>query len=1170
MKKYLLVSLTSILLFYCNVAFTEPIDSLKALTIAQKFYLSKAPIPKNSRQQSSTFLLAQKVEYVAGQNAVRKGRQSADKEYLYYVFNVENDGGFVIVAGDDASYPIIGYGTQGRFEIENQPSNLKGWMQWYEQQLIEIKDKSLKADKDIENTWNDILSGKSQPKSARVTAVAPLLQTTWDQNPYYNDLCPYDNDARENSVTGCTATAMAQIMKYWNHPYQGRGIGGFYANGINKSFVINNVYDWSNMPKELSWYSSSGQKNAIAKLMIDCGASINTTYNSAQKQYGGGSSANPDNLPNAYIKNFSYSSSVKIIKKSDYSIADWETILRNELINKRPIQYQGFYKNIGTNSQYGGHSFVIDGYDGSSYFHVNWGWGGKSDNNFYLQSLNPSSRGAGDGEGTFNLFQTAVIGIQPATNTNANLQMYSLFNATYNNQVLTVSTNFLNAGSSAFQGDFAIALFDDQNEFYDFVEIKNGYSLPSNNRFTSNLTFSKYNLLLPVGKFKLGAYYRVTNGDWVQIAGTSTVRNPIDLQIKTVYSQDINMYSSFSVLTSNPRQSTTLSVNFDVINANKSTFYGEIGVLAYDLQGNYKGVVSSVSVSNGLQYNYHYIGGLTISTNSLSLEPGIYNLVAGYKKTGGLWNWVGGDGRYTSGRKIEVGEAPIYADSYENNDSEATAYNFKYTPTQDYHGFITYGSNIHVGTDKDYYKIDLPQDSSRYIIKARVHDKNNSTQGDLKCDVIFSVNQDNQWSKTYDWGLDQNFLLSKGGKLMFLVSPIYEGFKGSYLLDFNVTTVRRPTIKVNGETTICEGEQTKLQANQSYDSYKWLKDGVKTDKVSAEISVSESGKYTLIGTKNGVESAISESIQVVVKSLPIKPTILKEEKPDKFILTSSSNVSNQWFLGNLAIKGATESIYSPEQVGKYFVRVSDGKCVNNSEVLDIKIDKPEIQKVGNNPFCEGEPLTLKAPQGFGTYRWFNGKDSLNTNLGEVTVSKSGRYFVWVGRGKIVSPISDTIKVVVNPLPTKPLVTLSDSLGVSYFKSSSLLGNQWFSDGTLINGATGQVLKNSGSGSYSVKVTLLGCSSVSDLFVITGTEELFERLVNVYPNPSRGEITIDVPFSKETQFAIYDLLGNDVFKTVIRDGRDNKKTLNLSALPTGTYILRIESEGKVLNRKISIL
>jgi Peptidase C10 family/Secretion system C-terminal sorting domain len=843
---------------------------------------------------------------------------------------------------------------------------------------------------------------------------------------------------------------------------------------------------------------------------------------------------------------------------------NWISILKNELDNKRPIQYQG-------QGNGGRHSFIIDGYDNTSFFHINWGWGGQADSYYQINLLNPPKVGIGGGSGEFNFLQNAVIGIQPpATNTNTNLQMYSLFNATYNNQVLTITTNFTNAGSSAFQGDFAVALFDDQNEFYDFVEIKNGYSLPSNNRFTNNLTFSKYNLLLPVGKFKLAAYYKVTNGDWVQVSGTSTVKNPIDLQIKTVYSQDINMYSSFSVLTSNPRQSTTLSVNFDVINVNSSTFYGEFGVLAYDLQGNYKGIVSSISASNGLPYNYHYTGGLTISTSSLPLELGIYNLVAGYKKTGGLWNWVGGDGTYTSGRKIEVGEAPIYADNFENNDSEATAYNFKYTPSQDYHAFITYGSNIHVGTDKDYYKMDLPQDSSRYIIKARVHDKNNSTQGDFKCDVIFSVNQDNQWSKTYDWGLDQSYLLSKGGKLMFLVSPIYEGFKGNYLLDFNVTTIRRPSIKVNGETNLCEGEQTKLQANQGYELYKWFKDGNKIDKITSEISVLEGGKYTVIGIKGGVESVISENVQISVKALPIKPTILKEDKPDKFVLTSSSNVNNQWYLGNTLIKGATEAIFIPEQVGKYFVRVSDGRCVNNSEIIEVKIDKPEIQKVGNNPLCEGELLILKAPLGFGTYRWFNNKDSLSTNTSDLTISKSGKYLLWVGRGKIISPISDTVQVVVNPLPPKPIISLFDSLGVNYLKSSSYASNQWFSNGSLINGATEPLFKNTGFGNYSVKVTLLGCSSISDLFVITGTEDNFEQLVNLYPNPTNGFITIDLPFYREVNFTVYNFIGNEVYRDTVKQNRQTSKVLNLTSFSPGAYILKIAADGKVVNRKIIIL
>lgn len=158
MKQSLLTTILCLLIFTTANIFADPVDSLRALSIAQKFYATKAPILKSGRQQNLNFSLSQKLEYVSNQNSVRQGRKSAGKEYLYYVFNVENDGGFVIVAGDDASYPIIGYGTQGRFETANQPSNLKGWMQWYVQQLIEIKDKSLNADKEIETTWSNILN----------------------------------------------------------------------------------------------------------------------------------------------------------------------------------------------------------------------------------------------------------------------------------------------------------------------------------------------------------------------------------------------------------------------------------------------------------------------------------------------------------------------------------------------------------------------------------------------------------------------------------------------------------------------------------------------------------------------------------------------------------------------------------------------------------------------------------------------------------------------------------------------------------------------------------------------------------------------------------------------------------------------------------------------------
>jgi hypothetical protein len=125
------------------------------------------------------------------------------------------------------------------------------------------------------------------------------------------------------------------------------------------------------------------------------------------------------------------------------------------------------------------------------------------------------------------------------------------------------------------------------------------------------------------------------------------------------------------------------------------------------------------------------------------------------------------------------------------------------------------------------------------------------------------------------------------------------------------------------------------------------------------------------------------------------------------------------------------------------------------------------------------------------------------------------------------------------------------------------------NGSLINGATGQLFKNTGFGNYSVKVTLLGCSSISELFVITGTEDNFEQLVNLYPNPSNGSFTIDLPFFKEVRFTVYNSLGNEVYRNTISQIRQASKLLNLTSLLSGAYILRIEADGRVVNKKIII-
>ena len=367
-----------------------------------------------------------------------------------YIFNGEE--GFVVMAADNCVQPILGYSLTGKFVAENMPSNVSGWLQGYNDEIQYAIEHQMRATDETAQLWNDLIEGNS--KAARATTVVnPLVQTTWDQNGFYyysggqlhifelyNNLCPYDNTAGERTVTGCVATAMAQIMKYWSYPAQGIGSHSYtpYTRpdlGVQSANFGSTNYSWSNMPNSLSQSSSDVQINAIAVLMYHCGVSVDMMYDISAN---GGSAAYAEDIPNALRNYFNYKSTANIKYKSSYSNNNWINLLKAELNASRPIEYNG-------RGDAGGHAFVCDGYNSSNQFHFNWGWSGSNDGFYSLTSLNPGSGGAGGGGYNFTDNQSAIFGIEPGSTLPAPT---NLTYALHNTQDLTLTWNGVSAASS--------------------------------------------------------------------------------------------------------------------------------------------------------------------------------------------------------------------------------------------------------------------------------------------------------------------------------------------------------------------------------------------------------------------------------------------------------------------------------------------------------------------------------------------------------------------------------------------------------------------------------------------------------------------------------------------------------------------------------------------------
>lgn len=352
-------------------------------------------LPKTASTVAANFY-KQTYNLDAGTLALVYTETSSDGQPVYYVYNVGSDNGFVIVSAEDAGYPIIGSSTTGHYVIPTTNNNVGFWMGLRKNEIISMRANSMKATDDISTEWNAYINNIARNTHQAMGSVLPLCQTTWDQSPFYNEYCP------GGSVTGCVATAMAQIMKYWNFP--SIGLSSWCYDDVQPTFTLNygmlcatfdtSHYVWSAMPN-----SVTNTNHEVAKLMWDCGVSVDMDYTPS----GSGSfvTGAAPSAQNSYVQFFNYDPSmINAQVQSHYGSSTWVLLLEADLNAGRPIQYEG------TDPSQGGHSWVCDGYNTSNHLHMNWGWSGQNDGYYIAGNLNP---------GTFNFTQKlgALLGIHP-------------------------------------------------------------------------------------------------------------------------------------------------------------------------------------------------------------------------------------------------------------------------------------------------------------------------------------------------------------------------------------------------------------------------------------------------------------------------------------------------------------------------------------------------------------------------------------------------------------------------------------------------------------------------------------------------------------------------------------------------------------------------------------
>lgn len=700
-------------------------------------------------------------------------------ETYFYVFNAQAESSFVIVSGDERALPILAYSDENSFDPNNIPPNVAKWLEGYKNELRHLIREKKEPTETIRQQWRNLKSGQIKNKAdARTKSVGPLIQTTWNQSPHYNALAP------DNSVTGCVATAMAQIMKYWNYPANGTGFHSYNHSsyGTLSANFGGTVYDWSSMPTNVT-----GSNNAVATLMYHCGVSVDMDYS---PQVSGAyviSSKSPVTHCSEYALKtyFGYKSTLQGIERADHTETQWVNKLVAELDGGRPILYAGFGSG-------GGHAFVCDGYDANSFFHFNWGWGGIFDGYFQINALDPDGTGIGGGTGGYNSGHQAVIGIEPPTGvTTFNMSLHddvmpSATTIAYG-QAFTVSTNIINNGSTTFTGDYSAAVFDNAYNFVGFVETLSGYSLQSGFVYSNNLIFSTTGILsmLP-GTYYVAIYYRPTGGDWAQVAGGSSFTNLVEMTV--VNDNDISLNAAMVVTPGTTlTQGEPAAVNLNIRNDGTTTFTGIYDVSLYNLDGSHAQTINTITENSGLPGGFTYNSPfLTFSTTSITVEPGTYLLAIQHNPDATGWQLTG-TGNFQNPITVTVAAPPIAPDSYEDNDAIPKAFNLPVTFSGTSVTKTTSGSNCHTGSDYDYYKIALP-DGYEYSISARLHDAYNSSNGNTyTLDALVSWSADGStWSDAYDDIISDAIEIDGPKTLYFHVAPYFAGETGTYLLDIEI------------------------------------------------------------------------------------------------------------------------------------------------------------------------------------------------------------------------------------------------------------------------------------------------------------------------------------------------------------------------------------------------
>lgn len=475
------ISLLALLLIFPVLLFAENVSQERAMEKAREFfgYATKSAANNDLR-------------------LVWNGESSQTKASTapaFYVFGKQG-GGFVIISGDDCISPILGYSTTNDFTTDGMPENVASWFAGYKSFINECRSKSI-VDPNAATAWQN-----KAPYRPALASNVKLVTAQWGQSSPFNLYTP------DGCPCGCVATAMAIVMRYYMYPAAGKGTIPGYTTGTNSYSIPTNAlgtpYNWDIMPLDAKNVSSE-VADQLSRLTYDCGTSVKMDYDKD------GSAAYVNDIGPALIKYFGFDKSLTFNYAKDFSAEEWTASLKKDLDAGHPIMYGG------NDVKNGGHRFIVDGYDETGYFSINFGWFGNNNGYFafpnfgeFVSNHNALFNVKPDAGGTYE----EVLRIQEQNKGDIGLTTNApvfVDNITFE---LTISGIIYNIGTASYQGAIAVARCDSNGKILEQICTAQETTNLSYGQGYVGVTFTNCTLKTFNDNDRLAVIYHTSDGQW--------------------------------------------------------------------------------------------------------------------------------------------------------------------------------------------------------------------------------------------------------------------------------------------------------------------------------------------------------------------------------------------------------------------------------------------------------------------------------------------------------------------------------------------------------------------------------------------------------------------------------------------------------------------------------